>query len=86
MRSNVGARHMSYHTVEGRILYRSARAMAFQSNYWEGPLWFPNSQCEVTPDGDDGVVIKVKDWLASKRGILEFTHYAMHDIERIANT
>jgi hypothetical protein len=77
---------MGVHTFEGVILQRSARALMFQSHYWEGGVWFPNSQVEVLPDGDMSVVVHVNDWLASKRGILEFTPYSVHDIERIAAT
>ena len=77
---------MAVSTFEGMILHRSARALAFQSHYWEGWLWFPNSQVEVIPDGDYGVVIHVQEWLIKKRGILEFTHYVLEDIEKTANT
>lgn len=77
---------MTHHTFEGFIHVFTGRAMLFQSHYWDGPVWFPTSQTEIEPDGDMFVVIRVKDWLPRKRGILEFTHYGEHDIERIAAT
>lgn len=70
-------------TFEGRIELMTGAAMRFQGVYWEGPLWFPLSQVIVEPDNEDTghVVLKVKDWLAKKRGLLEFTHYNQHEIE-----
>ena len=73
-------------TFEGRILFWTQRSIFFQCHYWEGAVFFPISQLEIEPDGDEGYVIRVRDWLTNKRGILEFTHYNEADIERIAST
>ena len=77
---------MSVHTFEGRILFYTGAAVRFQGNYWEGPLFFPLSQVEIVPDSEDWpdvVVIHVKDWLANKRKILEFTHYGAQEIAQM---
>jgi hypothetical protein len=73
-------------TFEGVALIQTARAMLFQSHYWEAPLWFPMSQIEthVTYDEPLETVIKVKTWLCKKRGIHEFTNYSEEDIRRIS--
>lgn len=74
---------MSVHTFEGRTLFFTGAAVRFQGNYWEGPLFFPLSQVEIIPDSEDDpyqVVLKVKDWLANKRRLLEFTHYGEAEI------
>lgn len=70
-------------TFEGRIELMTGAAMRFQGVYWDGALWFPLSQVEIVPDNDDTghVILKVKDWLAKKRGLLEFTHYCQTEID-----
>lgn len=74
---------MAVTTFEGTIEIVTGAALRFRGVYWEGALWFPTSQVEVLPDNDDTghVVLKVKDWLAKKRGLLEFTHYGVEEIE-----
>lgn len=69
-----------WHTFEGRITKSSMAAVCFQGQYWEGEVWFPRSQTEIEDD-DDGVVIRVKDWLANKLGLLEFTRYGAAELE-----
>ncbi len=64
----------------------TARAVRFQSFYWDAPVFFPKSQVEITPDGDMSVVLKVKDWLTAKRGLLEFTSYSEEEIQKMAET
>lgn len=76
----------NYHTFEGLTLFYSQRSVLFQCHYWDGPLWFPLSQTEIIEDGDDSHVLRLSDWLAKKRGILEFTHYSTEEIDRINNT
>lgn len=71
-------------TFEGVILQRTARGILFQGHFWEAPLWFPSSQTTDTPDGDFGCVFWVKDWLADKRGIYEFTYYSEEQIKLMA--
>lgn len=73
-------------TFEGTVLQRTARGILFQSHFWDAPLWFPSSQCRTEPDGDFDVVFFVKEWLAGKRGILEFTYYSEDEIKTIAGT
>lgn len=70
---------MGWTTFEGRITKSSGSAVCFQSQYWEGEVWFPRSQT-IIEDDDDGVVLKVNDWLAKKRDMLEFTHYGMAEL------
>lgn len=77
---------MTASTFEGTIHVITSKALLFQCHYWEGPVWFPRSQTAIRPDGDEWVIIEVQDWLTKKRGILEFTSYNLHDIERIMNT
>ena len=67
-------------TFEGVLTKGSPAAVCFQGQYWEGELWFPRSQVEIEADGE-GVVIRVKDWLAKKNDLLEFTHYSAAAIE-----
>lgn len=73
---------MAMSTFEGHIELNTGAAIRFRSHYWEGALWFPRSQIEVHPDNEDtgSVVIKVKDWLVKKRGLLEFTSYCADEI------
>lgn len=73
---------MSVTTFEGTVHVWTAKAVLFQSYYWEGPLWFPVSQSTILED-DDSHVIKVKDWLVNKREIREFVYYDADQIERI---
>lgn len=72
-----------HHTFEGVILFRTGAAIRFNGHYWMGSLWFPISQVIIEPDNEDtgSVVIHVKDWLAKKRQLLEFTHYSAEEIE-----
>lgn len=75
---------MSVHTFEGRLELVTPRAVRFQGHFWEAPLWFPLSQITIEPDSEDDpltVVIRVRDWLALKRGLLEFTFYAKPELE-----
>lgn len=67
-------------TFEGRITKGSPAAVCFQGQYWEGEVWFPRSQVEIEED-EDGVVLRLKDWLAKKNGLLEFTRYGVTELE-----
>lgn len=71
---------MGWTTFEGRIVRSSGSAVRFQGHYWEEALWFPRSQT-IIEDDEDGVVLKVNDWLAKKRDLLEFTHYGAAELE-----
>jgi len=71
---------MTWTTFEGRITKGSPAAVCFQGQYWEGGVWFPRSQVEIEDD-EDGVVLKLKDWLAKKNGLLEFTRYGTAELE-----
>lgn len=74
-------------TFEGVLVFRTARAILFQSHYWAGPLWFPLSQLDMEIDGEfdePGRVIHVKPWLPEKKGLEEFTEYDEEAIERMA--
>lgn len=73
---------MTVTTFEGTIELITPAALRFQGVYWEGALWFPLSQVEIVPDNDDTghVILYVRDWLAKKRGLLEFTHYGQEEI------
>lgn len=75
-----------YTMFEGQVLGRSTKAVLFQSNYWEQPIWFPTSQSELIEDGETGYVIKVKPWLADKLGVLEFTYYSKEDIHKMVGS
>ena len=72
------------HTFEGHITNHSAAAIAFHGHYWGGPMWFPRSQVELVADGG-GYVLRVRDWLANKRGLLEFTEYTSEQVEAMNN-
>lgn len=67
-------------TFEGRITNWSGAAILFQGQFWESGVWLPRSQVVVDED-EDGVVVRVKDWLAKKNGLLEFTHYTKEELE-----
>lgn len=71
-------------TFEGIILNRTTRAIMFQSHYWGAGMWFPSSQTEVLEDEGMSVVVRVKDWLCSKKGLLEFTSYSEAEIKVLA--
>lgn len=73
-------------TFEGIVIQRTARGVLFQSHFWDAPLWFPSSQMEIEPDGDLWVVARVKDWLITKKGMLEFTYYTEDAIKAFAGT
>lgn len=70
-------------TFEGRVVMTGGAALLFEGVYWHGAVWFPMSQ--VTVEDDDietgGVVIHVAEWLAKKRGLLEFTQYQAEELE-----
>lgn len=72
---------MAHTTFEGRIIFNSGAAIRFQGQFWEAPLWLPRSQIEIEPDGEDTVVVRVKDWLANKNRLQEFTYYDAEAIE-----
>ena len=74
---------MGAHTFEGVVEVVTPSAVKFRGVYWDGGVWFPLSQIEVTDDNEDtgAVVLQVKDWLARKRGLMEFTHYGEAEIE-----
>lgn len=67
-------------TFEGVITKSSGAAICFKGQYWEGEVWFPRSQT-IVEDDDEGVVVKIKDWLTKKNGLLEFTHYGAAELE-----
>ena len=75
-----------YHTFEGYIEIVTGAAIRFKGVYWGDDaspgLWFPLSQVDIIPDNDDtgAVVMRVKDWLAKKRGLFEFTAYTNDEI------
>jgi hypothetical protein len=73
-----------YVVFEGVVLQRTARGVLFQGHYWEAPLWLPTSQTLHEPDGDMACVMGVKSWLASKKGLSEFTQYSEEEIKLIA--
>ena len=77
---------MTVATFEGYVIARSSKAVMFQSVYWDGGIWFPNSQITLEEDGDISLILCVNDWLTKKRDILEFTHYGSKEIEDIAKT
>lgn len=70
-----------WHTFEGRVLFYTAKAFMFMSHYWAGPLFFPISQAQIEPDGEDTHVVKIKSWLCEKSDIQEFTEYDEKAIE-----
>jgi hypothetical protein len=71
-------------TFEGVIHFTSARAILFQSHYWEGPIWLPLSQIEMYPDYDSAfeVVVKVSSWICGKNELEEFTYYSEEDVKK----
>ena len=71
-------------TFEGHIHFMTARAVRFQSHYWEGPLWFPMSQVSLhrDPDAPFEVVLVAKPWIAKVKDVFEFTHYTQEEIEQ----
>ena len=73
---------------EGTVVMYSGAAVWFHGVYWEGVLIFPLSQVTIEPDNEDTghVVMSVRRWLASKRGLLEFTHYSKEEIEAMNAT
>lgn len=68
---------------EGVIHAHSAKAIFFQSWYWEEGLWLPKSQVRMFEDGESDYVIDVRDWLAEKNGLMEFTPYTAQQIGQI---
>ena len=68
---------------EGYILLVTAKAIMFQSYYWEGPIWLPMSQISIFEDGDTTYVIKVRAWLCEKNDVPEFTYLDEEAIEKI---
>jgi hypothetical protein len=67
---------------EGQIEVQTPKAIRFQGNYWDAAIWLPLSQVTITPD-EDSHVIKVRDWLAEKKGLLEFTHFSEQALEEM---
>lgn len=74
---------MSRTRFEGVILADSAKAIYFQSHYWDDATWLPKSQIVMYEDGDFFWVVEVNDWLANKNGLLEFSHYSAEQMEKI---
>lgn len=72
---------MAWSTFEGVIITHTAKAVLFQSWYWEDGMWFPTSQVRWQEDGPVSCVIEVRDWLANKNGLLEFTQYTSQQLE-----
>jgi hypothetical protein len=72
------------HTFEGTVHVMSARALLFQSHYWEAPMWLPLSQVEIIQDFDSPLetVVKVSAWLCGKNELSEFTRYTEEDMEK----
>lgn len=74
-------------TFEGVVLFTTGKAIAFQSHYWDSFLFLPMSQITIEQeDSGFSYVVHVKDWLAKKRNLMEFTHYSAEQIEEIAAT
>lgn len=69
-------------TYEGRILAVVGRTFLFQSHYWHGPIFLPISQVTVEPDGEMDCVIHLKDWLARKNDIPEFTELTQEEVDK----
>ena len=69
-------------TFEGVVHQNTAKAVLFQSHFWDAPVWLPRSQTSIYKDGEEeeNVVVKVNDWLCNKRGMLEFTYYNEKEI------
>lgn len=64
------------HTFEGYVLVSTARAIMFQSHYWEHAHWFPRSQIEVrTQQDEDEVIITASDWICNMKRVREFTYH-----------
>lgn len=76
---------MAYTTFEGRIVETTGAAFLFHGVYWEQPMWMPFSQALIEEDNPDTghVVVRLKDWLAGKKRLLEFTHYSALEIEEM---
>jgi len=72
---------MSVTTFEGRVLVHTGAAVLFEGVYWDSCLWLPRSQIEIESDGDEYVVLKLRDWLARKKDLLEFTHYGEAELQ-----
>lgn len=74
---------MMWTTFEGRILMWTNSAILFEGVYWEGCMWLPKSQVIIEHEDmlSDAKVVKLKDWLANKKGLLEFTHYSAEELE-----
>lgn len=72
-------------TFEGVTHVQTARAILFQSHYWEAPMWLPISQIQIERTHDEPLetVVKVKSWLCSKRGFHEFSYYTKEEIEKM---
>lgn len=75
---------MALTTFEGYVHFSTPKAILFQSHYWEAPMWLPLSQIFAESEVDSmETVVKVKDWLVGKKGLLEFTPYTVEEIERM---
>ena len=71
-------------TFEGTVQQATTRAVVVHGVYWEDGIMFPRSQVEVMEDdGSEFKIIRVAEWLARKRGLLEFTHYTKEQVAEI---
>ena len=74
---------MKWSQFEGVILGSSAKAVFFQSHYWDEGTWLPLSQVTIEPDGDFFHVVKVKGWLVEKKELEEFCHFGAEHMEKL---
>lgn len=46
----------------------TSKAILFQSDYMDEPIWVPRSQCEIEPDGDEPgrCILHINEWLVNK--------------------
>lgn len=72
-----------YTTFEGYVRFRTGSAVLFESYYWEGPLWFPLSNCYLLEDGDDTWVIKIRNWLTKKNELHELCFVPIERINEL---
>lgn len=63
------------HQFEGYVHFSTARAILFQSHYWEHAHWFPRSQIEIVPTTDDEeTVIIASAWISRMKNVREFEY------------
>ena len=73
---------MSTTQFEGILTGSTPRALWFRGHFWEKELMFPKSQVTVIEEESGmSVVLKVRDWLAHKRDLKEFTEYTSEEID-----